>query len=509
MSTALVWLRNDLRVHDHAGFVRAAQCQRLCALYCFDPRHYEPSEFGSRKTGLFRAAFLIETLQDLQARLRSLGSDLLCVLGRPEDVVPSVARALAANVLFYHREITSEETTVERRVLKGLPPGIQVESPIGAGLYDLDQLPPSRTLPDGFTPWKQAIERAGARPCKALAAPSALPPSPALDLAAIGVKPIVDLGGALKVLGYDGSAAEPDARSAFPFRGGETAGLERVEKYFFGSHAIADYKTTRNGMIGTAYSTKFSPWLANGSLSARRVLHELRAYEEQVQSNGSTYWLFFELQWRDFFRYMCAKHGNAVFHLGGIVRKKRPWKSDPEMLARWKLGQTGFPLIDANMRELLATGFMSNRGRQNVASFLIHDMGLDWRLGADHFESLLLDHDPCSNWGSWVAAAGLLYHNSRINKFNPVKQGYDYDADGDYVRLWCPELAKIPADVVHQPWLLPRADRLFYGAGDYPDPIAKPPGFKLSARPPTEKRLRRGGGMARGQQRLDRFVQQS
>lgn len=148
------------------------------------------------------------------------------------------------------------------------------------------------------------------------------------------------------------------------------------------------------------------------------------------------------------------------------------WSKDPELLQRWKEGRTGMPLVDANMRELAATGFMSNRGRQNVASYLALDLGLDWRLGADHFESLLLDYDVASNWGNWVAAAGLT--GGRVNHFNISKQASDYDKDGDYVRLWLPELRNVPASKVHQPWLMSKEDQKNFGCQigvDYPNPI--------------------------------------
>ena len=204
---------------------------------------------------------------------------------------------------------------------------------------------------------------------------------------------------------------------------------------------------------------------------------ECAAYEGKRVKNKSTYWMVFELIWRDYFRCYCAKHGRAVFKEGGPIDSHQRWRVDPQLLQRWKDGTLGVPLVDANMRELAATGFMSNRGRQNVASYLALDLGLDWRHGADHFESLLLDYDVCSNWGNWVAAAGLT--GGRVNRFNIVKQSKDYDAAGDYVRHWLPELQHVPAQFVHEPWKLSRADQEKYGVrigtygapdSDYPNP---------------------------------------
>ena len=204
---------------------------------------------------------------------------------------------------------------------------------------------------------------------------------------------------------------------------------------------------------------------------------ECASYEEKRVKNKSTYWMVFELIWRDYFRCYCAKHGRAVFKEGGPIDSHQSWRTDPQLLQRWKEGALGVPLVDANMRELAATGFMSNRGRQNVASYLALDLGLDWRHGADHFESLLLDYDVCSNWGNWAAAAGLT--GGRVNRFNIVKQSKDYDAAGDYVRHWLPELEQVPAQYVHEPWKLSRADQQKYGVrigtygapdSDYPNP---------------------------------------
>jgi len=176
--------------------------------------------------------------------------------------------------------------------------------------------------------------------------------------------------------------------------------------------------------------------------------------------------------------FSAKKHGNKVFFpsgitgsVGGVPVQNLPhWGStDPEAFQRWVQGQTGYPLVDANMREMAMTGYMSNRGRQNVASFLIHDMGHDWRAGARYFESVLLDYDVASNWGNWVAAAGLT--GGRVNRFNILKQSKDYDASGEYVRHWVPELRALPPSLVHNPSQMSAADQARYGVKigiDYP-----------------------------------------
>lgn len=175
-------------------------------------------------------------------------------------------------------------------------------------------------------------------------------------------------------------------------------------------------QTTRNGLLGADYSSKLSPWLAFGNVSPRTVAAEVARYEAAAGANESTYWLLFELLWRDYFRFAAVGWGTRMFKLWGPrghARSTAPddrgraWRKDGGMLAAWARGRTGYPFVDANMRELLLTGFMSNRGRQNVASFFVKDMDMDWRIGAEWFESTLIDHDPASNYGNWTYVAGV------------------------------------------------------------------------------------------------------
>lgn len=152
---------------------------------------------------------------------------------------------------------------------------------------------------------------------------------------------------------------------------------------------------------------------------------------------------------------------------------------------------TGYPLVDANMRELKETGFMSNRGRQNVCSFLAIDMKTDWRYGADHFETELIDHDVHSNWGNWCAGAGMT--GGRLNRFNIVRQGQNYDPDGDYVRVWCPELKGLPREFIHQPWRMSKSQQEEFDVKigrDYPKPFLAP----FTPKTGNEKNWKKNGG---------------
>jgi DASH family cryptochrome len=194
----------------------------------------------------------------------------------------------------------------------------------------------------------------------------------------------------------DKSNPQSHPTSAFPFEGGESSALDHWRSYLE-SKKVDTYKKTRNGLIGVDYSTKLSPFLSLGLISPRKVLHDLQAYEATqgpTYNTEGTYWVWFELLWRDYFKFMALKHGSKIFALNGFKQESiHEWKSGNHIYGRaWSTGVTGVPFVDANMRELIATGFMSNRGRQNVASFLSKGLGVDWRFGAELFESLLIDH---------------------------------------------------------------------------------------------------------------------
>lgn len=487
----VVWFRNDLRLHDNPVLTNALAhrgAKEVLPCYIFDPRQYCTTKFGSAKTGQYRAKFMLESVADLRASLRAIGSDLLVGVGKPEVLLPMLVAPRGngnahSTTLLCQEQCTSEELAVDHAVCSALPAGVAQFQPLWSGtLYEKSDLPYSpdlSDLPDGFTPFRNKVEsKCSIRaPQRAPAADSLpLPPKESLQL-----QP--ELLGFEKLpipaeLGFSDAElkAPADKRGVLAFEGGETAALRRLKHYLWDADCLGSYFETRNGMLGADYSSKFAPWLANGCLSARRVAAECTRYERERVKNKSTYWLVFELIWRDFYKYYCAKHGDAVFKLDGPIGSRQPWKRDAQLLQRWKEGRTGMPLVDANMRELAATGFMSNRGRQNVASYLALDLGLDWRAGGDHFESLLIDYEVCANWGNWVAAAGLT--GGRVNRFNIVKQSNDYDPNGEYVKHWLPELAQVPAPLVHEPWRLSKADQERYGVRighdascDYPTPV--------------------------------------
>lgn len=442
---AILWFRNDLRLHDHEALVSALQkADRIIPVYCLDPRHFGQTSYGFPKTGAFRGNFLLECLQSLKARLREKGSDLMVVHGKPEEVLPALAKEHKISWVFAHKEVAEEETSVEQALETVLfKEGITLELSWGSTLYHPDDLPmPIQSLPDIFTKFRKLAEKESSIR-QQFPTPFTIPTLPLEDWGAIPE---------LSSLGLKKPILEP--RAALKMTGGEVAGINRLQEYFWERNCLKSYKETRNGLLGEDYSSKFSPWLAFGCLSPRYIEFEIRKYEELRIANSSTYWLIFELIWRDYFRFVVKRYGNTVFQQGGIKQLPGKWSDNEQIFEAWKIGKTGLPFVDANMRELLFTGFMSNRGRQNVASFLVKDLQLDWRMGAEWFESQLIDYDVCSNWGNWNYVAGIGNDPRENRYFNVPSQSKRYDSSGEYIRTWLPEISTLPSEMIHEPWAI-------------------------------------------------------
>lgn len=427
MKRSIVWFKTDLRLHDNETLVQAiAQSDEVIPVYCLDDDHFNITEFGFRKTGKFRARFLLEALQDLDANLRPLGSGLIVVHGKPEVELYQLVKLYGVHKVFAKREVSYEEKQTEERVEKELwKLQCSFETFSTSTLYHAQDLPFSiKDIPDIFTAFRRQVEHeSSVRPMVEKPGKLLSPTIPPLRLPK------------LKALGL--VAPVHDNRSVLAFKGGESEGYKRLNAYFFETQLIANYKNTRNGMIGADYSTKFSPWLALGCLSPREIFYELKKYESKFSANDSTYWLVFELLWRDYFRFMMKKHRNKYFSISGIkAADLNPLQQDAKVLQTWINGKTGNDFVDANMLELKLTGFMSNRGRQNVASYLCNDLKLDWRYGAAYFEQQLIDYDVCSNWGNWAYLAGV-GNDPRGNRyFDMLKQAKLYDPKSTYRQLW-------------------------------------------------------------------------
>ena len=466
-----MWFRQDLRLHDNEALSDALQdADEVVPVYVFDERVFRGRTrwFDFPKTGKFRAQFVIETIEDLRRHLRKKGSELVIRVGKPEEVIFDLARVTGSSWVYCNRERTEEELGVQDHLEQKLwTIGREIRYSRGKMLYYTADLPfPVTHTPDIFTHFRKEVERI--TPVRVpLPTPERIAPF-TVSLPAGRVPDLRDFG-------HDTLVA--DSRAVLPFKGGEAAALERLHYYLWETDLVKSYKESRNGLIGGDYSSKLSPWLAQGCLSPKMVYHELKKYESERGANKSTYWLFFELLWRDFFRLMAKKHEERIFLKGGTKEEPVADLTDNwQLFERWMDGMTGVPFIDANMRELNLSGFMSNRGRQNVASFLVNDLKVNWQMGAEYFESLLIDYDVCSNWCNWNYIAGVGSDPRENRYFNIINQALRYDPKGAYVKLWIPELAELPEDLVHIPDQLHFAEQevhqLKIGA-DYPKAIVR------------------------------------
>ncbi len=468
----LVWFRNELRIGDNEALTRAIQqSQEVIPVYCFDPRQFGPTEFGFPKTGSHRANFLIQSIQSLRTSLKSIQGNLVVLQGKPEEELIKLAEETGAKAIFFSKEVTSEERNVDKSLERtAFSKGIACESFWQSTLYHIDDLPfPVKQTPEVFTHFRKEVE-------KQSKVRATLPTPKAINYPAEDLKGKEGEIPELDILGL--GKPEGGSLSWMEVKGGEESALVRLRSYFWEKDLLKVYKETRNGLIGMDYSSKFSPWLALGCISPRTIYEEVKKYERERKKNDSTYWLIFELIWRDYFRFIAKKHGDKIFNIQGIRHQKDSWRRDKAQFQRWVEGLTGVPFVDANMRELKATGFMSNRGRQNVASFLVNDLGIDWTWGASYFESQLIDYDVCSNWGNWMYVGGVGNDPRENRYFNILRQAKNYDKKGDFVRLWIPELQAIRGFDIHQPWELStaqlRALKIQLGH-TYPQPQVKIP----------------------------------
>lgn len=421
----LVWFRNDLRVNDNQSLFEACKNSgKTIGIYCFDPRHFAETKYGFKKTENYRAKFLLETISELKENLLQKNISLLIYFDKPENVFEKVVSEHKISNIFTQKEWTSEEINVNNNIQNQFQDLNFLEF-FDQFLFHPDDIPFQNinNLPQVFTVFRKECEMK------------------------VSVRKTVSINSKTKEnlienetqipslhdLGFDDF--EIHKNTVFPFKGGENQALNRIENYFFETENLSQYKQTRNGLIGSDYSSKLSAWLANGSISAKTIYWKVKEYEEEIEANEDTYWLIFELIWRDYFKYISMKFGNKIFQIDGILNNKYDWKFNQKAFNQWISGNTNEPFVNANMIELAETGFMSNRGRQNVASFWAKEWKQDWRIAAAYFESMLIDYDVHSNYGNWIYNAGV-GNDPRDRKFNIKRQAEMYDSKGDYQKLW-------------------------------------------------------------------------
>ncbi len=381
----MVWFRNDLRTHDNEILTSALEHgNRIVPVYCFDPRHYAFTSFGTRKTGALRAEFVRRNLEELKQTFKNKGGDLLTFFGEPEIVLPELCRKYQVDEVFHHREVAFEETEVSARVESALwKLGINLRHFIGHTLYHKEDLPfPIKDIPDSFSVFKKKTERE-AQVRAQLPAPEAFKFHENLE--------DTDLP-ELRVLGF--SDEEIDKIVTLTLSGGENKALKLMVDYL---------RVPSNAFI----DSQLSPYIASGALSPNTFYHAILDAHQQHQNKKWTERLILNLMWRDYFRFMFKKHGNLFFQYDGFSEQApQTAPNEEEIFEKWKNGETGEPLIDQSMKTLRVDGYLPKRMRLLVSAYLISAQG-NWLKGAAWFEENLVDYGPSSNYGNWAHVAGV------------------------------------------------------------------------------------------------------
>lgn len=411
-----------LRVIDNPLLVRALTHKGVIAYYALNTTPIELHGFSFPNKSAASRLFELQSLQDLQLRLEQLGIPLI-ISNEGSSKIIELIKAHRIETIYALQSSSSEELAL-LAPLKNRD-NLSIVTDHSDLLYDINTLPFSiDQLPEVFTAFRKKVERYSI-------------PSPVNRTELIPVSKPVSIQStpipSLENLGYQSYKADP--RSAHPFEGGETAGWSRLRDYFWNTERVATYKQTRNGLHGLDFSSKLSAYLALGCISVRSIYEELKAFESSVIENEDTYWLFFELLWREYFKLIGFRHGNQIFKLGGILDRNYTWKNDQGVFIDWINGTTKDGLVNAAMIELRITGWMSNRARQNAASYWSKTLGQDWRVGAYYFQSQLIDYDPQVNWGNWCYVSGV-GNDPRDRIFNTARQAQMYDPDYSYRKLW-------------------------------------------------------------------------
>ena len=413
----IFWFRHDLRLHDNPALVTLSeQVDELLCVFVIDPRWFKSSHFQSAHMGDTRWVFLQQSLTTLQHNLQKRGQRLFVLDGKTLDVLGSLIETYTPNIVASGMHPGVYERQQWQRLKQGNP-DIHFIQENAQCLFHINTLPfEVEYLPASFTPFRKRIEEQQVD--SALPSPTSLPLAP--ELAWLPVRELDQL----------------DMVKHHGFTGGEDAALGQLEYTLFTSHNIKEYKLTRNGLDGWDYSSKLSPWLANGSLSVRQVFSELTRYESEHGKNDSTYWLYFELLWREYFQWHLVKYQSKLFQFSGTQEARPLTTFIAQRFAMWCQGHTPYPIVNACIKQLNQTGFMSNRGRQWVASCLVNELGVDWRFGAAYFEQQLIDFDVASNWGNWQYLAGVGVDPRGHRRFDLAKQAEQYDPNGEFVRQW-------------------------------------------------------------------------
>jgi deoxyribodipyrimidine photo-lyase len=443
---AIHWFRNDLRLADNAALCEAATADALVPVFVLDEQILR-----SPRTGAPRVRFLLDSLERLARELAARGTPLVVRRGDPRRVIPRLLREARADLLAFNRDTTPYAAKRDAAVVRETQRlGARVLAPKDRVIFEAGEV---RTQAGGtfgvYSPYRRAWAR------RLDAEPQRPQPAPRLPSRVPG------LGGervpSAQALGFGGD------RTQLP-TGGEAAARRRLDRFL--DAQVADYATARD-LPARDGTSRLSPHLRFGTISARECWHaaaEASAADARL-ARGVARWQD-ELVWREFYAAILEAHPRVAHESHQRAFDAIEWSRDDAAFAAWCEGRTGYPIVDAGMRQLARTGWMHNRVRMLAASFLVKDLWIDWRRGERFFFQRLVDGDPGSNNGGWQWSASTGADAAPwFRIMNPVLQARRFDPDGAYVRRFVPELRDVPRRHVHEPWLAPLQ------RGDYPDPI--------------------------------------
>ncbi|MBS3798893.1 DASH family cryptochrome [Pseudoalteromonas sp. BDTF-M6] len=414
MRIGLYLFSNDLRVEDNALLrLMSARCGQILFVYC-PLRTFIPSAHGayphqhySKPVRIFTQATLANLAKQLAAYDHSLYH-----IERFEQLTQLIKTQGVTDIGIAFQHGWEEINRV--RTLKQRMEHLTFWHAHNHTLFSAEQLPFSVSdIPATFSQFRKKTENSVAIE-PTLQKPIALPKPMHCDLPTSPLEPSRE------------ELVEPWFNNSAP---------QALNDYFH-TRAASSYKQTRNALHGDKFSTGLSPWLANGSLSARQVYSALLAYEQRCGANESTYWIYFELLWREYFQWLALKQGRTLFLFKGMSDTAPNTSFYPERYQAWCHGNTEFELVNALMHQLNTSGWMSNRGRQIVASCFVNELELDWRYGAAYFEHHLIDYDVASNYGNWQYIAGVGADPRGGRHFNIAKQSELFDPDGQFTKRY-------------------------------------------------------------------------
>ncbi|CAJ1439427.1 unnamed protein product [Effrenium voratum] len=471
----VVWHKwSDLRLLDHEPLWRAhAQPEPVLHVHLVELPLLSGASRVARiaRCSPRRAQFWRQAVEDLAGRLAERNQHLVVkAVQDPAEYFSELCERLAVAKVFAHREFCDEELQTEAAVRAALARhGAELETCWGAlTVHHIDDLGFDASDRKQMPLYKGEFQKAAKwRPIREVLPIPPLRPPPAVA---------AELGASLEET--FGAEVPEEERQTFRWQGGESAALDYLRNYMESGQLPRYRGATESFAHGDDNpvngGTRLSPWLAFGCLSARVVVKEAREWERRhgkssstakgVGKTGSTgARLHTELLFRDFLRFSALAWGTSLFKIGGPFDVKGlTWRRDKELFEKWRQGQTGFPFVDAGMRELAATGYISHLHRQCCASFLIRDLQLDWRMGAEHFEACLLDHTPDANWGNWayrclqrpclVQTRAQYPVNEHVTTVEVVAWPVVHDAQLEHTLRWLPELAGLPKDLAREPW---------------------------------------------------------